>query len=415
VTLIVRAPRNRAAERTYVLDVVLADWLGLPYQLVAEDRPGTVIQLAGDPRAKELALADVFLATSPEDWLTERSMPTAPLVRLEMEPLGPVRAAPRAAQADTHPAEPIPVPFCEPGADGSMWRNTPRGLTTPADLLGSAFFFLTRYEEVVRPTRDRHDRFPASASLAAEDAFLERPVVDEYVDHLWMALHYLWPSLVRRPTVFRLRPTHDVANPFAVFGQSARTIASALAGDVLRRRDPRLAARRVRSIFDAVSGRVERDPFNTFDLLMKASERHGLRATFYFMAGKAPGDFDFRYQISDGPVVALLRRIHERGHEVGLHASYLSHRSEEQTIVEFGPSRKPVEWQASSSRPGASYSTTSASRLRKRGGSTRPPGSSTIPRSVSPTMSGSEPEPVASFRSSTSSRAADYDCVSARS
>lgn len=336
MTLIVRSPRDRAAERKYILDVILADWLGLSYHLVAEDRRGTVIQLAGDPQAYELALTDLFLATSPGDWLTERSMPKPPLVRLTMQPFWPVQVAPRAAQAHTLPAEPIPVLFCDPGANGSVWRRTPTGLTTPADLLGSAFFLLTRYEEVVRTIRDRHDRFPASASLAAEDAFLERPVVDEYVDHLWMALHYLWPSLVRRPTTFRLRPTHDVDSLFAVFGQSALTVARALVGDVLRRRDPGLAARRVRSIFDAVSGRVDRDPFNTFDLLMDASERHGLQAVFYFMAGNSPGDFDFRYQIFDGPVVALLRRIHERGHEVGLHASYLSHRSEERTIVEFG-------------------------------------------------------------------------------
>jgi peptidoglycan/xylan/chitin deacetylase (PgdA/CDA1 family) len=126
-----------------------------------------------------------------------------------------------------------------------------------------------------------------------------------------------------------------VDEPWAALGRRTRDVAHALAGDLVRRRDPILAGRRARSLVDARSGRVDRDPLNRFGLMMDVSERHGLRSVFYFMAGNAPDDHDFRYQLSDPPFAELLRRIHERGHEIGLHASYGSYLSEERTTMEF--------------------------------------------------------------------------------
>ena len=56
------------------------------------------------------------------------------------------------------------------------------------DLLGSAFYILTRTEEYLSPVRDPHDRFPASASHALAHGYLHRPVVDEYVEILWRCI-----------------------------------------------------------------------------------------------------------------------------------------------------------------------------------------------------------------------------------
>jgi peptidoglycan/xylan/chitin deacetylase (PgdA/CDA1 family) len=68
---------------------------------------------------------------------------------------------------------------------------------------------------------------------------------------------------------------------------------------------------------------------------MGVSEAHGLRSTFYFMAGNEPGEPDFRYRLGDAPFAPILRRIHDRGHEIGLHGSYGSHRSAERLRLEL--------------------------------------------------------------------------------
>ena len=83
-----------------------------------------------------------------------------------------------------------------------------------------------------------------------------------------------------------------------------------------------LAWGRVRSYAAARAGRLDNDPYDTFDLLMGMSERHGMKSTFYFLAGNT-GAVDGRYQLSDPPIRRLMRRkFRDRGHEIGLHSSY---------------------------------------------------------------------------------------------
>jgi hypothetical protein len=331
MTVIVHAPHTYLAERRYVLDVVLTEWLGLDYDLEFDDRPRVAIQLAGDNHGRELTLPDVLFATHPKGWLKEQSMPALPLTRVD---IGPLRAA-NGMDGGGPQSPKLPVLFGDVVAAGRPWDRTATGIALAVDIFGSVFFLLTRYEEVLSQVRDRHDRFPASASIAAHEGFLHRPLADEYVDLLWLAMRALWPSLSRRATAFRLRLTHDVDQPWAALGQGLGALAHATGGDLLRRRDLGLAARRVRSLVDARSGRVDRDPFNTFADLMDTSERHGLTSVFYFMAGNSPTDFDFRYRLSDPPLIDLLRSVHERGHEVGLHASYMSYRSPTRIRAEF--------------------------------------------------------------------------------
>ena len=322
-SLVVEAPATYAQERRYVLGVVLSDWLGFDFELTRATGSTTSITLRGDDGGRKITLPDVLFATDPDDWLTDRSMPGRPLARL--------------------PSSSLPVLYGAPLAGGSAWEESPDGITLGIDIFGSAFHLLAGIEEIARPAQDVHGRYPAGASLSVLEDFVERPLVDEYVDLLWDAMSALWPGLCRRTTRFRLRLTHDIDRPWGSWGHSARSVARSVGGDVLRRRDPRLAAHRISSWFEARSGRFDRDPYATYDFLMDTSERYGLRSVFYFMAGNNPGDVDFRYRLSDAPFAGILRRVHERGHEVGLHASYGSHGSADRVRSEFHALRAACE------------------------------------------------------------------------
>jgi hypothetical protein len=339
VTLVVRAPSRHDAERRYILDVVLGEWLGLAYRLETAEGADVVIEPDGVVGGPVLRLPDVLFAIADADWLTERSLPTAPLSHVALREIGEEPAPGRLPALVAAGDDPLPLLFGRALPDDAAWERTRDGIRLAADVFGTAFFMLSRYEEVARPVRDDRGRSPASASLAATEGFMERPIVDAYVDLLWAAMRTLWPALERRPSAFRLRLTHDVDDPWSSVGQRTGQVFHALAGDLVRRRDPDLAMRRLRGIADARRGRFDRDPFDTFELLMATSERNGLRSTFYFLAGNEPGEPDFRYRIDHPRIVDLLRRVHERGHEVGLHASYASYRSPERIDHEFAALR----------------------------------------------------------------------------
>lgn len=83
--------------------------------------------------------------------------------------------------ASSMPAEPlaqlegVPVLFGKP--EVYMHHDT---LVVHADLPASAFFQMTRYEEMWQTGRDVHNRFDAQHALAQRAGFLHRPLVDEY-------------------------------------------------------------------------------------------------------------------------------------------------------------------------------------------------------------------------------------------
>lgn len=324
--LVIRAPEGYEPERRYVLNLVLDEWLGLPFVLETAPEPQVSICMAGDRSDRTLVMPDALFGTPSEDWLTEHCLPRRPLAHVR----------PPLEDPAGWPGRDIPIPliFGKVATNGPAWRATADGLDLSVDVFGSAFFLLSRLEETIQTERDEHDRFPVTASVAHAEGFVERPLVDEYVELLFAAMQRLWPAIERRPTDFRLRLTHDIDRPFAAIGLPAWRVARSLGADVAIRREPRLAFRRLRAAADARSGRVDRDPSATFDFLMSTSERHGLRSTFYFLAGNEPGDQDYRYRLSDPHFAPIIREINQRGHDIGLHASYISHGSAERTRAE---------------------------------------------------------------------------------
>ncbi|WP_019558160.1 polysaccharide deacetylase family protein [Thioalkalivibrio sp. ALE12] len=341
MTLIVETPDTRPPERDYILGVVLGEFLGLPWRRLPADRADIRITLEDHPG--ELCLPDVLLSTPEADWLQSASLPARPLRRWNahelatditlVEPFVPVIYGDHANSVGAQP----------PGrsnSDSGVAAENNRDSDTqapfvcreddrvalPIDIFGSAFFMLTRYEELVVTDRDEHDRFPAWASLAYQEGFLERPIVDEYVEILWTAMQRLWPQLERRSREARVRVSHDVDRPSRYsFGPFRRFVRS-VAGDIAKRGDLASVVRGPAARYGRRQALHPADPFNTFDWLMDISEANGLQSAFYFIPGKTYAPHDPLYDLDDPKIRDLIARIAERGHEVGLHPGYHTYR-----------------------------------------------------------------------------------------
>src|SRR5215467_3320114 len=73
----------------------------------------------------------------------------------------------------------------------------------PVDLPASVLLSLSRFEETLPGPRDAHGRFSAFSSIAWQNGFLQRPIVDEYGLALEQALSILMPRW--KPAERRLR------------------------------------------------------------------------------------------------------------------------------------------------------------------------------------------------------------------
>lgn len=195
------------------------------------------------------------------------------------------------------------------------------------DILALAAWMMTRHEEICAEELDEYERYPAVQSHAYRHGYLERPIVDEWLFVLRQVIQKTWPQLTLRINVFATRVSHDVDEPSRVGFLSIPRLGRAMVGDILKRRDLSAFIRAPLINFGTGSTLCRFDPYNTFDWLMRVSERNGLRSAFYFICGRTDPSKDALYEPEHRAIRSLLREIHSRGHEIGLHPSFNTFRS----------------------------------------------------------------------------------------
>jgi hypothetical protein len=313
--LLVEIPATYPAERDYILTVLLQDILGLQFDVRRTEQRG--VRISGND-GRVLVLPDGLFATPQERWLHPMSLPQQPLETWDVREQG----------LDCPLVSPlVPVIYGKlPNESDPLTPFPPGVLAIPIDIFGSCFAMLTRYEEVVKHDRDQRDRFPVTASLPYQEGFLERPIVNEYIEILWAYLSRLWPGMKRKPRQYRVLLTHDVDSPLCSLNWRWPDFLRAGLGDVVKRRSISLAGQRLRAHCGASPNRYDADPYNTFDFIMGISERYGLKSAFYFIGGVIPEVVNSHYDLAHPWIKQLISRIHQRGHEVGLHPGYGTYR-----------------------------------------------------------------------------------------
>jgi hypothetical protein len=311
-TISIKIPSSYEAERRYILSVLLEDFLGLPTVVDVQDQNQTILRLSN---GATLVLKDDLFATPQRQWLKREALPTKPLARWNLAST-PLKGRVRVVN------DMLPVLYGESPEAPHFLDWGKRRIKVGLDILGSTFFMLSRYEEAIVAAQDKHERFPAKASIAMTEGLIDRPLVNEYVEVLWTCLKQLCPSLSRRYRTFRVQPTHDVDVPFFWLSRPFGSLVRSMASKTLKGRRLSGALSDLHSWLTAQMGRHSNDPYDTFDRLMSVSEEASVASAFYFMAGCTNPKYDGSYSLRQSSIRSLLRRIVERGHEIGLHPSY---------------------------------------------------------------------------------------------
>lgn len=203
------------------------------------------------------------------------------------------------------------------------------------DVFGLTFWMLTRCEEVDPPLEllDQHQRFPATASHAHRYGYLYRPLVDEWLGILRQLSQRVWPQLKLIRSNYELVLSHDVDAASAYAFVNKKRFIRVMVADLIKRRQ-------INSILALLIRYKSRkylhssDPYNTFDWIMDCSDQIGVRSSFFFFGGRTDSTRDASYEIDHPAIRNLMRHIHSRGHDIGLHPSYNTFQHPERIALE---------------------------------------------------------------------------------
>lgn len=278
----------------------------------------------------------------------EASLPARPLTRLALAQLG-VGATPRLRSPLVFPYVSEDVP---PSIDVQRAANSGAGIwiATGADVIASAFFWITRYQESLIRERDEEGRIPQALLVEVQEGLTERPLVDEYAELLRIWIGMLESGGVFRESPFRVLLTHDVDTGIGVrgFWRNAENGVRTLYREVVRSRRPATGLRGFGAwTLKALGARKEPSLF--LDIVREDREL-GFPSVFFLMAnGTHPKDAT--YDVLGTAARDVIAAIQGAGGEVGLHVGLNAHRRAAQLRMEWERLRQaaPEAWPASRS------------------------------------------------------------------
>ena len=213
----------------------------------------------------------------------------------------------------------IPILF---GSPELIYKN--ENIYINFDIFGSAFFMLSRYEELITKNRDLHNRFPASASVAFKADFIDRPIINEYLEILKYSFDNAGFNLQFKKRKSENFITCDLDWPFDPALYSFKHAAKKAFRQVLRDIKPLSSFKSLLKYFLAQLGIKFKDSYKeSISYIMDVNEEAGNRVAFYFiMYNTHPSDSLKNFKIHEKKIQELFFEITSRGHEVGVHPGY---------------------------------------------------------------------------------------------
>jgi len=191
------------------------------------------------------------------------------------------------------------------------------------DIVELIFYKLNLVEEQVDFTYfDSHERVQSNHLHASINGYLHRPIVDEWIELFMVLVKRSIPGIKFKPKSFKLNLSHDVDRPFQYKYDGPFDIFRQMFGDVYKRKSLITCMNRFSSWGRVKLRGVAHDPYNTFGWIMDCAESSSFKCQFNFLACGRNSQYDGRYSLEEKDITDLLKSIHDRGHEIGLHISY---------------------------------------------------------------------------------------------
>ena len=162
------------------------------------------------------------------------------------------------------------------------WEGTPCFFPTgersnlPYDVFAASFFLISRYEEYLPHVKDIHSRFSPKDSIAYQNGFLQKPVVDIWAYKLLDALKERFDDFEYKIKGYEFVSVLDVATSHCY---ANRGIVRGLVGLIMD-----FGTLKFKRVADRISVGLNRmkDPFDNYEELIALHKKYKVKCNFFF-------------------------------------------------------------------------------------------------------------------------------------
>ena len=191
----------------------------------------------------------------------------------------------------------------------------------PYDIFSASFYLMCRYEEYLPHVQDSHERFSVEDSIAFQNGFLERPLVDIWAYKLLDALKEKFPEQEFVKRKFSYISTFDV-NQAYIYG--AKGIVRSFGGFVSDFFSIEFSAFIDRLL---VLLRIKKDPYDTYDEIVRLKKAYGFTTVLFFLISNV-STFDNNVSITKVKYRLLIKSMSDYV-KIGLNLSYFTMNKED--------------------------------------------------------------------------------------
>jgi hypothetical protein len=146
----------------------------------------------------------------------------------------------------------------------------------PFDIFAASFFMLSRYEEYLPHVKDIHGRFSPKDSVAFQNGFLQKPVVDIWAFKLLDALKERFPELEHKDKTYDFISVLDVATSHCY---ANRGVVRGLVGLLLD-----VGTLKLKRVVERIAVGInrQRDPYDNYAELIALHKKYKVKCNFFF-------------------------------------------------------------------------------------------------------------------------------------
>ena len=197
----------------------------------------------------------------------------------------------------------------------------------PFDLFGATFWLISRYEEYLPFKANKYNVFDYRSSVAWQNNFLDKPLVNIWSQILKKLLLKKFPSLIFSPKQFKVTTTIDIDNVFKYKHKGFVRSIAGVVSDLKSGNIPQLK-NRLQTMF-----LNKTDEFDCYEYLIETNKTYNAKVIYFFLLGDY-GVNDKNHPSRNLKFQTLIKHLADYSIS-GIHPSFASNYNIQQLKIEI--------------------------------------------------------------------------------